>query len=162
LRHHVALSQRDSSGFTLLLIDLDGFKKVNDNLGHDAGDALLVEMALRLKHAVRATDRVARLGGDEFAVVLPQTCELAAVEVLCRRILTSVCKPMAFKGSPMQISASIGSAHCPNQGAASDVLYKAADVALYDAKRSGRNTWCWSGQITAEQRRRAGVDEVTR
>ncbi len=98
---------------------------------------------------------MARLGGDEFAVILTQTGELAAVEIICRRIMTSLSAPMVFKGAPMQVSASIGSAQCPNQGSASDVLYKAADVALYDAKRSGRNTWCWYGQITAEQRRSA-------
>jgi diguanylate cyclase (GGDEF)-like protein len=155
LRRYVAMTQRDGNGFTLLLIDLDGFKKINDRLGHDAGDALLVETALRLTQAVRTTDCVARLGGDEFAVILTQTCELAAVEIICRRIMTSLSAPMVFKGAPMQVSASLGSAHCPNQGAASDVLYKAADVALYDAKRSGRNAWCWYGQITAEQRRSA-------
>jgi len=152
LRHYLGMSQRDGRGFTLLLIDLDGFKKINDRLGHDAGDALLVETAFRLKQAVRATDRVARLGGDEFAVLLTQTCELEAVEIICRRIMASLSAPMMFKGAPMQVSASIGSAHGPNQGSAPDVLYKAADIALYDAKRRGRNTWCWCGQVTAEQR----------
>ena len=149
LRHYLAMSQRDGSGFTLLLIDLDGFKKINDRLGHDAGDALLVETALRLTQAVRTTDRVARLGGDEFAVILTQTCELGGVEIICRRIMTSLSAPMVFKGAPMQVSASIGSAQGPKQGSASDVLYKAADVALYDAKRRGRNAWCWCGQSTA-------------
>ena len=160
LRRYVAMTRRDGSSFTLLLIDLDDFKKINDHLGHDAGDALLVEMALRLTQAVRTTDCVARLGGDEFAVILAQTGELAAVEIICRRIMTSLSAPMVFKGAPMQVSASIGSAHCPNQGSASDVLYKAADVALYDAKRSGRNTWCWYGQITAEQRRSGGSENT--
>ena len=153
LRRYIAMTRRDGQGFTLLLIDLDGFKKINDDLGHDAGDALLVETALRLTQAVRTTDCVARLGGDEFAVILTQTRELAAVEIICRRIMTSLSAPLEFKGVPMRVSASIGSAHCPNQGSASDVLYKAADVALYDAKRSGRNAWCWYGQVTAEQRR---------
>lgn len=160
LRRYIAMTQRDGAGFTLLLIDLDGFKKINDRLGHDAGDALLVEVALRLEQAVRATDFVARLGGDEFAVILAQTGELSAVEIICRRIMTSLSEPMAFKGTPMQVSASIGSSHCPNQGTTTDVLYKAADVALYDAKRSGRNTWCWYGQITADQRRSAVAAEA--
>jgi diguanylate cyclase (GGDEF)-like protein len=151
LRHYLAMSQRDGSGFTLLLIDLDGFKKINDRLGHDAGDALLVETALRLTQAVRTTDRVARLGGDEFAVILTHTCELEAVQIICRRIMASLSAPMMFKGAPMQVSASIGSAQGPGQGCASDVLYKAADVALYDAKRRGRNAWCWYGQAAAER-----------
>jgi diguanylate cyclase (GGDEF)-like protein len=73
----------------------DGFKKINDTWGHDAGDALLVTIALRLKHAVREADRIARLGGDEFAVLLSQTSELASVELVCRRIWTSLAEPVA-------------------------------------------------------------------
>ncbi len=132
-----------SSGgcFTLLLIDLDGFKKINDTLGHDAGDALLKVTAQRLVAAVRETDHVARLGGDEFAVVLAQTCELLSVEIVCRRILKSITEPVPFRDTTMRVSASIGSARCPSQGTASDALYKCADLALYQAKGSGRNTW---------------------
>ena len=146
LKHRVALALRESAPFTLLLVDLDGFKKINDTLGHDAGDALLVTIALRLKHAVREADRVARLGGDEFAVILSQTSELASVELVCRRILTSLGEPVVFKDAIMRVTGSIGSAQCPNQGATTDGLYKAADTALYDAKRSGRNMWSWYGQ----------------
>ncbi|HEY6925994.1 MAG TPA: diguanylate cyclase [Steroidobacteraceae bacterium] len=136
-------------GFSLLLIDLDGFKKINDTLGHDAGDALLKVTAQRLVGAVRESDHVARLGGDEFAVVLAQTCELLSVEIVCRRILKSITEPVPFGDTTMRVSASIGSARCPAQGTASDSLYKCADLALYEAKASGRNTWrlCW--QISA-------------
>jgi diguanylate cyclase (GGDEF)-like protein len=146
LKHRVALAVREGTPFSLLLVDLDGFKKINDTLGHDAGDALLVTIALRLKHAVREADRVARLGGDEFAVLLSQTSELASVELVCRRILTSLAEPVAFKDVVMRVTASIGSAQCPSQGLSTDDLYKAADTALYDAKRSGRNIWSWYGQ----------------
>jgi diguanylate cyclase (GGDEF)-like protein len=152
LRHRVALARRDGGYFTLLLIDLDGFKKFNDTLGHAAGDALLMAMALRLNGAVREADRVARMGGDEFAVVLTQTRELAAVELVCRRIMSSLSEPVSFNGATMQVTASIGSVQCPTQGTAADELYKAADIALYDAKHRGRNTWCWYGQINSEQR----------
>jgi diguanylate cyclase (GGDEF)-like protein len=145
LKHRVASALRDGTPFTLLLVDLDGFKKINDTLGHDAGDALLVTIALRLKHAVREADRVARLGGDEFAVFLSQTSELAAVELVCRRILASLAEPIVFKDAIMRVTGSIGSAHCPDQGSTTDGLYKAADTALYDAKRSGRNMWSWYG-----------------
>ena len=145
LKHHVALAARDGPPFTLLLVDLDGFKKINDTLGHDAGDALLVEIALRLKHAVREADRVARLGGDEFAILLSQTSELAAVESVCQRILAALGEPVVFKSSIMRVTGSIGSALCPKQGSTTDALYKAADTALYDAKRSGRNMWSWYG-----------------
>ncbi len=168
LRHGVAMVARGGGCLTLLLIDLDGFKKINDQLGHDAGDALLVETALRLTHSVRETDRVARLGGDEFAIVLTGACELATVEVICRRILTSISAPFTYRDATLQVSASIGSVQCPSQGTATETLYKAADVALYEAKRSGRNTWRWSGQTGVEQRNAAAAglvaatDEVVR
>lgn len=145
LKHCVALAERHGPAFTLLLVDLDGFKKINDTLGHDAGDALLVEISLRLQHAVRESDRIARLGGDEFAVILSQTSELASVELVCKRILASLAEPVVFKDRIMRVTGSIGSAHCPNQGFTMDELYKAADTALYDAKRSGRNMWSWYG-----------------
>ena len=161
---------RGGGCLTLLLLDLDGFKKINDRLGHDAGDALLVETALRLTHSVRETDHVARLGGDEFAIVLTGACELATVEVICRRILSNIAAPVSYKDATLQISASIGSVQCPSQGTETELLYKSADVALYEAKRSGRNTWRWSGQTAVEQRvstAAAGVstaaeDEVVR
>jgi diguanylate cyclase (GGDEF)-like protein len=145
LKHRVALAERGGPAFTLMLVDLDGFKKINDTLGHDAGDALLVEISLRLSHCVRGADRVARLGGDEFAVILAQTGELASVELVCKRILASLAEPVVFKNSIMRVTGSIGSAQCPSQGYTMDELYKAADTALYDAKRSGRNTWSWYG-----------------
>ncbi|MBS0420850.1 MAG: diguanylate cyclase [Proteobacteria bacterium] len=145
LKHSVALAKRDGPAFTLLLVDLDGFKKINDTLGHDAGDALLVEVSRRLKQAVREADQVARLGGDEFAVILAQTSEQAAVEQVCKRILASVAEPVTFKDCIMRVTGSIGSAQCPHQGSTMDELYKAADTALYDAKRSGRNMWSWYG-----------------
>ena len=137
---------------TLLLIDLDGFKKINDTLGHDAGDALLKVTAQRLVAAVRDTDHVARLGGDEFAVVLAQTCEFLSVEIVCRRILKSITEPVPFRDTTMRVSASIGSARCPSQGTATDSLYKSADLALYEAKASGRNTWrlCWQSPAAQE------------
>jgi diguanylate cyclase (GGDEF)-like protein len=163
LRRSVALTMRGGDPFTLLLIDLDGFKRINDTLGHDAGDALLVATAERLRCAVREVDRVSRLGGDEFAVVLTHMGDLEAVGTICRRIVASLAEPLSFNGSIMQVSASVGSALCPSQGAAADALYKAADVALYAAKHGGRNTWRWHGQITAAQHGHPDVamDEVT-
>lgn len=145
LKHRVALALRDGDPFTLIIVDLDGFKKINDTLGHDAGDALLMAMALRLQQAVRGADRVARLGGDEFAVILSQTSELAAVERVCKRILASLGQAVEFKDSAMRVTASLGSAQCPTQGSTTDSLYKAADTALYEAKRGGRNCWRWYG-----------------
>ena len=151
IRKWIKWIAREGGCFTLLLIDLDGFKKVNDTLGHDAGDALLKVTAERLLKAVRETDQVARLGGDEFAIVLPQTCEFLSVEIVCRRILKVLAEPVEFKDSSMRVSASIGASKSPSQGTSADSLYKAADLALYEAKRSGRNTWRWSKQAAAQE-----------
>ena len=97
---------REGGCFTLLLIDLDGFKKINDTLGHDAGDALLKVTATRLTQAIRETDQVARLGGDEFAIVLTGTRELLSVEIVhCRRILKNLAEPVVFKDKIMRVSA---------------------------------------------------------
>ena len=159
MRRHVKLIAREGGCFTLLLIDLDGFKKINDTLGHDAGDALLRVTAERLTSAVRETDHVARLGGDEFAVVLTQTCEFLSVEIVCRRILKSITEPVVFKDTTMRVTASIGSSKCPSQGTAPDSLYKSADLALYEAKRSGRNTWRWWGQPHAREQSPAATEK---
>jgi diguanylate cyclase (GGDEF)-like protein len=143
LQSRVALAVRLGNPFALLLIDLDRFKEVNDTIGHDAGDALLVEMAQRLSTAVRDADRVARLGGDEFAVLLANVSGHDSVEIVCQRIVDSLALPVQFKAHTLQVSASIGVALCPGHETTANNLYKAADVALYAAKRSGRNTWRW-------------------
>lgn len=157
LRRLVAQARRDGAGFALVLIDLDHFKQVNDTLGHDAGDALLVEVAVRLRAAVREVDNIARLGGDEFAVLLPLTTGYEAVESVCRRILEAVAQPMSFNSQPMRAGASIGVALGLTDGEDADALYKAADLALYQAKREGRSTWRWYNPMAKAQ---ASVPEV--
>jgi diguanylate cyclase (GGDEF)-like protein len=138
-----AQTRRDGGGFALLLIDLDGFKKVNDTLGHDAGDALLIDIASRLLGAVREADRVARVGGDEFAILLPGVQNPTGVERLCQRIIeNSAAKPF-FNGDETKVGVGIGIALFPDHGQTQEEIYKSADLALYDAKRSGRNTWRW-------------------
>ena len=141
LRRMLAQSQRSGTGFVLLLIDLDHFKQVNDTQGHDAGDALLVAVALRLQSAVRETDRVARLGGDEFAVLLHDMDDEAQVATVCERIFAAFVEPVEHNGHRLKPQGSIGAAQCPRHGQAPQALYKAADVALYAAKRAGRNRW---------------------
>jgi len=141
LRRMVAASLRNGHWFALVLIDLDHFKQVNDNHGHDAGDAMLVAVAERLTSAVRETDRVARLGGDEFAILLPEVEGVAAVERVCERIFAALAPPLTYNGSIMQPRASVGAALCPRDAQTPEDLYKAADVALYEAKHAGRNGW---------------------
>lgn len=141
LRRLLAQSQRTGTAFALLLIDLDHFKQVNDTQGHDAGDALLVAVALRLQAAVRETDRVARLGGDEFAVLLHNLDDDADVATVCERIFAAFAQPVEHNAQRLKPQGSIGAALCPRHGQAPEALYKAADMALYAAKRAGRNRW---------------------
>jgi diguanylate cyclase (GGDEF)-like protein len=140
-RQMIGASERHDSGFALLLIDLDHFKQVNDTLGHDAGDALLVETARRLRTIARKADVVARLGGDEFAILLADAAIPSAVDIACHRILDAFESPIRHAGHDMRTSPSIGVALFPRDGTTQDELYKSADLALYEAKRSGRGTW---------------------
>jgi diguanylate cyclase (GGDEF)-like protein len=120
----------------LLLIDLDRFKEVNDTLGHDHGDALLVEVAGRLRGALRRGDTLARLGGDEFAVLLCDLPDRAAVAELAGRLHDALRRPLSLNGVAVELEASIGAALCPDHGRDVNTLFQRADVAMYDAKRS--------------------------
>ncbi|MDN4634549.1 GGDEF domain-containing protein [Sphingomonas sp. PsM26] len=137
----ITLSGRYGTRFVLLLIDLDRFKDINDTLGHDAGDALLVEISARLRRAVRADDQVARLGGDEFAVILQDADNVDEIKQICTRIADSFSKEVQFNGERITPSTSVGVAVFPEDGDQEATLYKSADIALYEAKRGGRNTW---------------------
>ncbi|MGM9487017.1 diguanylate cyclase domain-containing protein [Ideonella sp. YS5] len=137
-RRMLAQARRDGSGLCLLLIDLDHFKQINDTLGHQTGDAVLAAIGNRLGTAVRESDRVARLGGDEFAVLLPGTTSNAGVRQVCDRILARIAAPPSDEAVPLLPGISIGAACFPRDAADVDGLYKAADIALYDAKHAGR------------------------
>jgi diguanylate cyclase (GGDEF)-like protein len=142
-RELLVLSGLQSGRFALLLIDLDRLKHINDTLGHDVGDALLIEAAIRLQAAVRKSDCVARLGGDEYAVLLTQNPAAADIEAVCKRIVDSFALEVVVNGAGVKTSPSIGVAVYPEHGTTQDRLYKSADLALYEAKRMGGNTWCW-------------------
>ncbi len=150
-RQMIASCERQDSGFALLLIDLDHFKQVNDTLGHDAGDAMLVETARRLRAIARKADVVARLGGDEFAILLADAAVPSAVDIACGRIIDAFDEPILHDGHEMRTSPSIGVALFPRDGATQDALYKSADLALYEAKRSGRRTWRFAGAPAAPE-----------
>ncbi|MFG1926327.1 putative bifunctional diguanylate cyclase/phosphodiesterase [Cryptosporangium sp. NPDC048952] len=125
----------------LLLIDLDGFKAVNDTRGHGAGDQLLVAVAGRLRGAVRATDTVARLGGDEFAVLLPGASASADATGVATVILERIAEPVALgEGTPVSVRASVGIA-LADGSATAETLLRDADLALYEAKESGKNRY---------------------
>jgi diguanylate cyclase (GGDEF)-like protein/PAS domain S-box-containing protein len=139
-----ARQRRRDEPFTVLLLDLDRFKQVNDTLGHPAGDSLLIEVATRLKSLLRETDVLARLGGDEFAIIQAgETNQRDAARFLAERIIAMLGKQFAIEGADINIGTSIGIALAPEHGSASDSLLKMADLALYRAKSAGRNGYCF-------------------
>ncbi len=123
---------------TVLFLDLDGFKGVNDELGHAAGDEVLVVVAQRIRAQVSARDLAARFGGDEFAVLLSDVAESDIALAIAQRIMNAVSQPLTVEGQTVQISGSIGVA-IPESGATElAVLLRQADKALYEAKRAGK------------------------
>ncbi|WP_374545130.1 putative bifunctional diguanylate cyclase/phosphodiesterase [Rhodoblastus sp.] len=130
--------------FSLLVMDLDRFKEINDMLGHNTGDAVIVEMAARLRRVVNSDDIVGRLGGDEF-IILARGGGREGTEVplaLTDRIVAALREPITLDGSSIPVSASIGVVHYPDHGVAAQELLKKVDIALYEAKRRGRNRAC--------------------
>jgi len=141
-----ALARRKRHQFSILLIDLDHFKKTNDDFGHDAGDALLIEVARRLRTSVRACDLVGRMGGDEFMVLIPDTGQRASIDSICCRIRTALAVPVEFDNHQLHTAPSIGIAVFPDHGTSWQQVYKSADIALYDVKRQCRGVWKWYGE----------------
>ena len=123
--------------FGVLFIDLDGFKPVNDEHGHDVGDELLRQVASRLLGSVRLDDVVARLGGDEFTILVTNGFDSIAAEAACAQIVSTIGAPYTVRGSQIEIRASVGFASYPEHGASVDTLLRAADQAMYAAKRAG-------------------------
>jgi len=133
----VAAAARAGTRIALLLLDLDGFKAVNDSSGHDAGDALLNTVGQRLLEAVRDGDLVARLGGDEFAILLNRDPNPAEAVTIAERIHRLLCEPYVIDGVPVAVGASIGIALCPDDAGDMVALMRGADAAMYRAKRHG-------------------------
>jgi diguanylate cyclase (GGDEF)-like protein len=136
----IAQAQRNRERLAVCFMDLDGFKLVNDNLGHEVGDLLLVEVARRLMAGSRATDTVARLGGDEFVLVFADFSDEDECLQLVSRIKDAINRPFHIRGHEMHVTASIGVAVYPDVDADGNTLLRYADQAMYKAKQSGRNT----------------------
>ncbi|MBL8202036.1 MAG: EAL domain-containing protein [Chromatiales bacterium] len=141
LTRATARARRDGRKVTLLFLDLDAFKVVNDTLGHDAGDRLLKEVADRIRRSVRTGDIVARLGGDEFAVMLEGLSSPRDVEALASSLLEVIAQPYHIADRQLTITTSIGITMYPNDNSDTQMLLKNADIAMYQAKEYGRNNF---------------------
>jgi diguanylate cyclase (GGDEF)-like protein len=141
LQQALAHSKREETILAVCYLDLDGFKLVNDTMGHEAGDKVLIEVAKRIKGSIRGDDTVARLGGDEFAVLLlgmhaPDECSASL-----NRLLEAISQPIEIKNKLFEVSASIGVAIYPGDDHDADTLLRHADQAMYSAKQSGKNRY---------------------
>jgi diguanylate cyclase (GGDEF)-like protein/PAS domain S-box-containing protein len=141
LQSALNLARRYHRVFALLLIDLDHFKEVNDELGHAAGDELLIEASRRLVSCVRETDTVARIGGDEFAIILSEMAADDEAEQIARRVVSLLNEAYPLDAGTARISGCVGIALYPLHGRESEELLRNADNALYAAKEGGRNTY---------------------
>jgi diguanylate cyclase (GGDEF)-like protein len=137
----LAQAQRQRQKLAVMLVDLDRFKDINDNLGHRVGDTLLQGVARRLTGLLRKSDTVARLGGDEFILIFADLAREKDVAKVARKILEACREPFACEGLELRVTASIGVALYPDHGQDVDTLAKHADLAMYRAKKGGRNNF---------------------
>jgi diguanylate cyclase (GGDEF)-like protein/PAS domain S-box-containing protein len=163
LEHALDRASRHHEQLAVMELDLDGFKNVNDTLGHPAGDKLLQVIADRIKETLRGEDIVARLGGDEFAVVLESLDDVGDVELVAQKVIDAIAPPIDLDGQLARVTCSIGIAMFPGDGSDATTLMKAADTALYVSKREGRNTYRYYSSAMAESvRRRHEVEQGLR
>lgn len=141
LEQAISRRQRDHSTLTLIFLDLDKFKQVNDNLGHEVGDSLLKKVAVRLQKCIRGGDLISRLGGDEFTIVIENTHSSRDAAAVAEKIITCLEPPFDIHGHQVHIGASIGIALCPQSAEDSATLMRCADIAMYKAKEEGRNKY---------------------
>ncbi len=157
LDHSIKKAKRHSTSLSLLFIDLDGFKEINDSLGHSVGDSLITTIAGRLAQQLREEDTIARLGGDEFVVLLEETPVLQSVNFIAQKILLAIQEPIKTGEHDLYMTASIGVSVYPDDGDSAETLLRNADSAMYQAKDDGRNTFRF---YTADMTQRA-LERVT-
>jgi diguanylate cyclase (GGDEF)-like protein/PAS domain S-box-containing protein len=158
LEHEIRRAHRSDRKLALLFLDLDGFKEVNDTLGHDIGDLLLQHVANRLASCVRESDTIARLGGDEFIIILNDIPDTTVVGTVAQKIIETLASPYLLRSHPVFVSASVGITLYPDDGETYEVLLKSADQAMYAAKKEGRNRFCYFTSAMQEQvNRRARI-----
>ena len=142
----ITFHQRQSLLLAVLFIDLDGFKNINDNYGHDVGDELLVEIANRLKGCVRESDTVVRFGGDEFVLLLTGLHNQDEAAYIADKVLKIIQQPVPLSAVNVTIGCSIGIAMYPDDGDSDNELLKVADSLMYNAKAAGKNHYVFNGK----------------
>ncbi len=163
LPRSIGNAQRHQHQLGLLFIDLDRFKEVNDTLGHSVGDALLCAVSTRLTQHLRSGDLLARLGGDEFVCVLENLQAPFEASLVAEKLIACVIEPVVLNGHHIEISASIGISVYPADGTSPDDLLRAADTAMYQAKKQGRNTYhFYTPEMTQSARERTQLDRLLR
>ncbi|MEA3331713.1 MAG: EAL domain-containing protein [Campylobacterota bacterium] len=161
LEHHLTVAKRDNSKIAILFIDLDRFKTINDTLGHDVGDELLVECAKRIRSALRESDMLARVGGDEFVVVLEALNDEYSAAQVCEKIIELFQKSIQTKAHRLNITLSIGISIFPDDAKDYTALFKYADVAMYEAKESGRNNFkYYKRQLSVDAHNRLDMEQA--
>jgi diguanylate cyclase len=161
LEQALARAQRHKQMFAIFCIDLDGFKAVNDNLGHQAGDELLRLVAARLRSRIRHSDTFARIGGDEFLAIIEDCNGDAAAQAVGESLVASLQEPLNVEGKTVWISGSVGIAMYPTDGKHPAELKRNADQAMYQAKATGRGKICfWSGEpVTSRKASSASLNQ---
>jgi diguanylate cyclase (GGDEF)-like protein/PAS domain S-box-containing protein len=144
----INMARRYKKAVALMFVDLDGFKTVNDTLGHDAGDYVLQQVALRLLSCVRETDTVARLGGDEFLIIATEINAPENASQIAEKVIQTVSRPIIFKKRQAIVGASIGIALFPDHGEDMNQLIKQADKAMYSVKNAGKNGFRFANAAT--------------
>ncbi len=161
--HALAQARRNKRALSILFIDLDRFKNINDTLGHDAGDRVLKEIADRLRACLRESDTVGRLGGDEFVVLTEELAQPALVAAVAQKILASVASPIALGTQEVHITASIGISTYPGDSEDMQGLMKNADIAMYRAKEQGKNNYqFYSAQMNVHTLERLAMESDLR
>jgi diguanylate cyclase (GGDEF)-like protein/PAS domain S-box-containing protein len=150
LEHALMRAERHQVSMALMFIDLDDFKKVNDSLGHDVGDQLLREVAVRLATCIRASDTIGRIGGDEFVIVLEDACLPVDAVRVCQRIEVALAAPFDLDGHRLPTKASVGIAIFPTDGTDAATLLRNADAAMYQAKRTASGRFQFYSDVNAQ------------
>jgi diguanylate cyclase (GGDEF)-like protein len=163
LSQSISEAQRYHRMLAVAFLDLDHFKRINDTLGHEAGDQLLQQVAARLKECVRDSDTVARLGGDEFVVLLPALADEKYAAIVARNILAATARPFNLLGQEFRVTASIGISTYPHDGLDEQTLTKNADIAMYQAKAEGKNNFqFYSEKLNANSLERLTLESSLR